>query len=139
MNNILFPFGDPQGDQTIDSVRTALERNAAAFWRGQAGMLEVMQEFANGWFARRQAGAQAAMESAQRLCLARNPTEAANEVQGWMRGSMDRLMADAMALQRQAAAGAGLAASAKAGMEEAEQAFQTPRSNGGSKGREARA
>lgn len=106
MNGMLFPFGT-QSDAALDSLRGAMERNAAAYWRSQATWLSSMQDFANEWFARRQEGAQAAQEAAQRLCCARNPAEAASELQIWLRGAAERLMADAMAAQRQAANAAG--------------------------------
>jgi hypothetical protein len=117
MNGILFPFGDPQGAPQLEPMRNAMERNAAVYWRAQAGLIEAMQDYANGWFARRHEGAQAALESARRMCLAHDPTEAAREMQAFWRGAMDRLAADALALQRQAAeaaAEAGIAAKAEA-------------------------
>lgn len=103
MNGMLFPFGDAQGAPQFEPMRAALERNAAAYWRAQAGLLETMQDFANGWFTRRQEGAQAACEAARRMCLARDPAEAVREMQGFWTGALNRLAADALALQAQAA------------------------------------
>jgi len=97
MNGMLFPFGDPQGAPQLEPMRHAMERNAAAYWRAQAGLIEAMQDYANGWFARRHDGAQAALEAARRMCLAQDPSEAAREMHGFWRGGLlwlaDRIQA----------------------------------------------
>lgn len=123
MNGMLFPFGT-QSDAALDSLRGAMERNAAAYWRSQANLLASMQDLTNEWFARRQEGAQAAQEAAQRLCCARNPAEAASEMQIWMRGATERLMADAMAVQRQATSAAGALGQTAAGGETSQERAQ---------------
>lgn len=79
----------------------AMSSRACDFWRGQQKILESMRDFAGGWFERRQAGTQAAMEAAQRIYAAKSPLEVVREYQGWASGSLQRMADDSLALQRE--------------------------------------
>jgi len=75
-----------------------------------------MKELADGWFARRHMGAQAALETAKRIGDAATPFDITREYQDWMKGEMERLMADGMAYQQQLLkAGAHLGANLPSG------------------------
>lgn len=87
--------------KSLEGVVAAMSRSSTQFWNGQDKILDSMQEFANGWFERRNEGAHAAMDSALRMCRARNPAEAMTEYQAWARGALERTLADAMAVQQQ--------------------------------------
>jgi hypothetical protein len=71
------------------------------FWENQEAALDCMKELADGWFARRHTGAQAALETAKRIGDAATPFDITRECQDWMKGAMERLMADGMAYQQQ--------------------------------------
>jgi hypothetical protein len=71
------------------------------FWENQETALDGMKELADGWFARRHLGAQAALETAKRMGEAATPFDITREYQDWMKGAMERLMADGMACQQQ--------------------------------------
>jgi hypothetical protein len=73
----------------------------ADFWHGQDKVLDCMQIFVRGWFERRHAGTQAALHSAQRICMARTPLDAAREFQEWVSGSLQRVAQDSVAFQRE--------------------------------------
>ena len=82
------------------SAESASSR-ALDFWHGQQKVLDSMQAFAGGWFDRRHTGTRAALEAAQRMCAAKTPLDAVREYQEWASGSMQRMAADSLALQRQ--------------------------------------
>jgi hypothetical protein len=71
------------------------------FWENQETALDGMKELADGWFARRRLGAQAALETAKRISDATTPLDITREYQDWIKGEMERLMADGMAYQQQ--------------------------------------
>jgi hypothetical protein len=71
------------------------------FWENQETALDGMKELADGWFARRHLGAQAALETAKRMSDAATPFDFTREYQDWMKGAMERLMADGLACQQQ--------------------------------------
>ena len=86
------------------------------FWESQEAALDGMKELADGWFARRHLGAQAALETAKRMGEAATPFDITREYQDWMKGAMERLMADGMACQQQfLKAGAQLSAQLPSG------------------------
>jgi len=64
------------------------------FWENQEAALDCMKELADGWFARRYTGAQAALETAKRVGDAATPFDITREYQDWMKGAMERLMTD---------------------------------------------
>jgi hypothetical protein len=75
-----------------------------------------MKEFADGWFARRHAGAQAAVAAAKRIGEAATPLDIIKEYQDWMNGALERLMADGTAYhQHLLKAGTNLSAQLPAG------------------------
>ena len=74
---------------------------AGDFWHGQDKVLGCMQTFARGWFDRRHVGTLAALESAQRMCLAKTPFDVAREFQAWASGSLQRVAQDGVAFQRE--------------------------------------
>ena len=71
------------------------------FWENQEAALDGMKELADGWFARRHTGAQAAFEAAKRIGDAATPLDIIREYQDWMNGAMQRLMEDSTAYQQQ--------------------------------------
>jgi hypothetical protein len=71
------------------------------FWENQETALDGMKELADGWFARRHTGAQAALEAAKRIGDAATPLDIFREYQDWMKGEMERLMVDGTACQQQ--------------------------------------
>jgi hypothetical protein len=96
--------------QSLSAMRDALGANSSAFWSNQEKALDAMQEYSNGmqhfaksWFARRHEGANAALQASQRMLTAHNPADALLEYQEWLKGAVERTMADARALQDQIA------------------------------------
>lgn len=79
----------------------AAKGRACEFWRGQDKVLDSMQAFAGGWFERRHAGTRAALEATQRIYAAKTPLDAAREYQDWLSGSLQRMAADSVAMQRE--------------------------------------
>jgi hypothetical protein len=79
----------------------ALRESATGFWTSQAKILASMQEYADGWFRRRQAGTEEALASARRICEAETPFDAAREYQKWAIGSFERVVQDGLACQQQ--------------------------------------
>jgi hypothetical protein len=86
--------------QPMGSSAEAASGRAGEFWRGQDKVLDSMQVFAGGWFERRHAGTRAALDAAQRMCTAKTPLDAMREYQEWASGSLQRMAADSLALQR---------------------------------------
>lgn len=102
----------------FDSFRQVLEpgrgpewlrANGEQFWRNQDRLLDGMESLSKGWFERRHIGTRAAQDAVVRMCSAENPHDALLEYQRWASGAFDRLMADAVAVQRHASvAGAAM-------------------------------
>jgi hypothetical protein len=81
------------------------------FWENQESALEGLKEFADGWFARRHKGMQAALESAQHIGDAETPSDIFREYQNWLTREMELLAEDGKAYQQQVLrAGAQLSA-----------------------------
>lgn len=80
---------------------TEATTKVADFWHGQDKVLDSMQIFVRGWFERRHAGTQAALHSAQRMCMAKTPFDVAREFQDWASGSLQRVAQDGVAFQRE--------------------------------------
>jgi hypothetical protein len=70
------------------------------FWENHETALDGMKELADGWFARRHAGAQAAVTAAKRIGEAATPLDIIKEYQDWMNGAMERWVADGAAYQQ---------------------------------------
>jgi hypothetical protein len=83
------------------ALNAATRQNAANFWEAQEKLLGCMQEFANGWFERRHVGTQSALVSARDICNADSPFDALREYQKWAIGSLERVMQDGLACQKQ--------------------------------------
>jgi len=71
------------------------------FWENQETALEGLQEFANGWFARRHKGMQAALEAAKHIGDAETPPDILREYQNWLTREMELLAEDGKAYQQQ--------------------------------------
>jgi hypothetical protein len=81
------------------------------FWENQETALEGFKEFADGWFARRHRGVQAALEAAQHIGDAETPADILHEYQNWLTREMELLAEDGKAYQQQVLrAGAHLSA-----------------------------
>ena len=65
----------------------------------QKQILREWEDMAHGWFARRQNGAQAALDAAQEISRCNDPAEVLNACQRWMAGSMSRMATDALEAQ----------------------------------------
>jgi len=71
------------------------------FWENQETALEGLKEFADGWFARRHKGMQAALEAAQHIGDAETPSDIFREYQNWLTREMELLAEDGKAYQQQ--------------------------------------
>lgn len=94
--------------QPTAEIREALRNNSSGFWNNQDKILGSMQEFANGWIERRHAGTQAAITAAQRICDTKTSVDLVQEYQKWAVGSLERMMADSLSLQKHLMTVAGL-------------------------------
>ena len=86
----------------------ALQDNVSCFWTIQDRLLNIMENFADGWFERRHVGSHAALDAAQRMCSVRTEVDLAREYQEWVSGAFQRLMADGSACQQFVGAFAGV-------------------------------
>jgi hypothetical protein len=59
----------------------ALQDNVRCFWNIQGKLLDIMENFADGWFERRHVGRHAALEAAQHMCNARTGVDLARGYQ----------------------------------------------------------
>jgi hypothetical protein len=74
---------------------------AVKFWENQETALEGLKEFADGWFARRHKGMQAALEAAKHIGDAETPSDIFREYQDWLKREMELLAEDGKAYQQQ--------------------------------------
>jgi hypothetical protein len=81
------------------------------FWKNQETALEGLQEFADGWFARRHKGMQAALEATKHISDAETPSDLLREYRNWLTREMELVAEDGKAYQQQVLrAGAQLSA-----------------------------
>jgi hypothetical protein len=80
------------------------------FWENQETALQALQEFANGWFARRHKSTQAALEAAKHIGDAETPSDMLREYQNWLARAMELFVEDGKAYQQVLRAGAHLGA-----------------------------
>jgi hypothetical protein len=71
------------------------------FWESQQAALDSIKDFSDAWFARRQSGAQAALAAAKRISEAATPMDMQREYQDWLKGAMERMLAEGAAYQQQ--------------------------------------
>ena len=71
------------------------------FWENQETALEGLEEFADGWFARRHESAQAALASARQISNAATAADILREYQNWLARAMEVLAEDGKAYQQQ--------------------------------------
>ena len=71
------------------------------FWEGQQAALDSIKDFSDGWFSRRQSGAQATLAAAKRISEAATPVDMHREYQDWLKGAMEQMIAEGAAFQRQ--------------------------------------
>jgi hypothetical protein len=96
-----FPFNIAEvAFQPSAAFRDAMRQAASRFWRGQDQILDAMQDYATGWFERRQAGTEAALATAQHVIDAATPVEAMREYQKWAFGSFERMIDDGLSCQQ---------------------------------------
>ena len=91
-------------------LRSAWAENWVNYWRSQDKILDSMQEFTREWFERRHEATKTALAAAQRSSEANSPAEVVRELQAWMLGSMQRVVADGLACQKYLMAMAELSA-----------------------------
>ena len=70
------------------------------FWENQETALKDLKEFADGWFARRREGMQAALEVAKHIGDAETPSDILREYQGWLKRETELLAEDGKAYQQ---------------------------------------
>jgi hypothetical protein len=105
-NGTLFPNILQQADALKAYAPTVVK-----FWENQETALEDLKEFADGWFARRHEGMQAALEAAQHIGDADTPSEILWEYQNLLKREMELFAEDGKAYQQQVLrAGAHLSA-----------------------------
>jgi hypothetical protein len=105
-NRTLFPNIFQQADALKAYAPTVVK-----FWENQETALEDLKEFADGWFARRHEGMQAALEAAQHIGDADTPSEILREYQYLLKREMELFAEDGKAYQQQVLrAGAHLSA-----------------------------
>jgi hypothetical protein len=80
--------------------RELLRDGARRFWENELKLLDIMEDFATGWFKRRRTGTEAALEASQSMCMAPGSAELMHEWHGWADGAAERLAADRLAVQR---------------------------------------
>lgn len=95
-----FPFAQTMFVPS-SALRDSLEQATSRFWNGQEQILHTMQEYAEDWFERRQAGVQEAQEAYQQMINASTPAEAMREYQKWVMGSFGRVVEDSVSCQKQ--------------------------------------
>jgi hypothetical protein len=71
------------------------------YWENQQTALEALREFNDGWFARRRKGAQAALETAQRMGDAATHFDMLREYQSWFASAMELYAEEGKACQQQ--------------------------------------
>src|SRR5882757_6756806 len=71
------------------------------FWENQETALAGLKEFADGWFARRHKGMQAALEAAKHIGDAETPTDILREYQNWLTQEMELVAEDGKAYREQ--------------------------------------
>jgi hypothetical protein len=96
--------------QPADTLK-AYTPTVVKFWENQETALEDLKEFADGWFARRHEGMQAALEAAQHIGDADTPSEILWEYQNLVKREMELFAEDGKAYRQQVLrAGAHLSA-----------------------------
>src|SRR5262245_22366001 len=81
-------------------VRELTRQSARSHWDGQQLILNSFEDFANGWFERRETGVRAAAEAAHEMCGAPTFVEAFATWQKWAAAAAERLATDGMAWQQ---------------------------------------
>jgi hypothetical protein len=71
------------------------------FWENQETALAGLREFADGWFARRHKGMQAALEAAKHIGDAETPSDILREYQDLLKREMELFTEDGKAYQQQ--------------------------------------
>jgi hypothetical protein len=71
------------------------------FWESQQAALDSIKDYSDGWFTRRQSGAQATLAAAKRISEAATPVDMHREYQDWLKGAMERMIAEGAAVQQQ--------------------------------------
>lgn len=112
-------------------ARELTRQSARSHWDGQQRILNSMEDFANGWFERRESGVRAAAEAAHEMCGAPTFVEAFATWQKWAAGAAERLASDGTAWQQcLAACGAPLMAFVPREAEEPKAAAKVGKSAG---------
>src|SRR5262245_22170230 len=81
--------------------------NAHRFWENQEKILNSMQAFSNSWFERRHSGTHSASEAAGRMCSTQTIVDLMEAYQDWVRGAIERMIADGLPWQQQIIAASG--------------------------------
>jgi hypothetical protein len=71
------------------------------FWENQETALAGLREFADGWFARRHKGMQAALEAAKHIGDAQTPSDVLREYQNWLAREAELIAEDGKAYQQE--------------------------------------
>ena len=71
------------------------------FWKNQETALSGLRDFADGWFARRHQGMQAALEAAEHIGDAQTPSDVLREYQNWLTREAELIAEDGKAYQQE--------------------------------------
>jgi hypothetical protein len=71
------------------------------FWKNQETALAGLREFADGWFARRHKGMEAALEAAKHIGNAQTPSDVLRECQNWLTREAELIDEDGRAYQQE--------------------------------------
>ena len=71
------------------------------FWKNQETALAGLREFADGWFARRHKGMEAALEAAKHIGDAQTPSDVLREYQNWLPREAELIAEDGRAYQQE--------------------------------------
>lgn len=85
-----------------EAVKASLHRQADGWLQAHGQLLDAMQTLATGWFHRRRKGVEATHAAAIAICECDDAVTAARCYQDWVRGSIERMAADVLALQSEA-------------------------------------
>ena len=86
--------------QPADALK-AYTPTVVKFWENQETALEDLKEFADGWFARRHEGMQAALEAAKHIGDAQTPSDVLREYQNWLTREAELIAEDGKAYQQE--------------------------------------
>jgi len=89
-----------EGALPDSKARELTRQSARSHWDSQQRILNSLEDFANGWFERRETGVRTATDAAQEMCVAPTFADMYSVWQSWASGAAERLAADGLAWQQ---------------------------------------